>query len=267
MEIVKKTNHFVVKIGGSVLIDSSAYERQAKMLIDFSQEVDRVYAVLSASKGRTDELIEGICRSKAERESIDRLIKHGDYSRQSDVEQFDTHWVASHLLAGEIESTKRFERALRKFGVYPETLIQGVNFPIIANGRYLNAHLDLDASQKTDVISSLESKIVLVAGFGAQNHHSEKVLLGRNASDYVAALIGHLDPHVSEVIYLKDVDGVYANFGTKGQRLIERISASELSTIGCGKVLDERCLQHTGRYRIRVQHCYSQIGKTGTIIN
>ena len=179
---------------------------------------------------------------------------------------FDNPDVASHLLQGEIESTSKFEEEFKKLGIYPEVLIQGENFPIIANGRYLHADVDLEASEQTGILDSLESKIVLVPGFGAQNHHKEKVLLGRNASDYVAALIGRLDPKVQEVIYLKDVYGVYENFETEQERLIQEIRAADLQARGCGKVLDARCLECMNGYKIRVQHSESEIGKGGTVI-
>ncbi|MBW2981296.1 hypothetical protein KY343_00305 [Candidatus Woesearchaeota archaeon] len=256
---------YVLKIGGSVLKSDEAYAYQAKRIAEFSKDKERVYVVSSARKGHTDELAGELCRTPEERESLRRLLKQGDYSNPKDIERFDRHYVASHLLSGEIDSIKRFERELRKLGIYPELLIQGVNFPITANGRYLHADVDFGACDKT-TLDGLESRIILVPGFGAQNHHKEKVLLGRNASDYVAALIGLLDPRVKEVVYLKDVDGVYENFGTDRARLIQEINSAELLAKGCGKVLDERCLSSMNGNRFRIQHCETEIGKGGTII-
>ena len=257
--------HYVIKIGGSVLYSNEAYAHQARRIVDFSENKERVYVVLSARKDHTNELADFLCKNPEERESLRRLLKQGDYSNAEDAARFDYHYVASHLLSGEIESTKRFERELRKIGIYPELLIQGVNFPITANGRYLHADVDFKACD-TAILDDLESKIVLVPGFGAQNHHKEKVLLGRNASDYVAALIGNLDPKVKEVVYLKDVKGVYENFGTDRATVIEEIRSAELLERGCGKVLDERCLQSMNGNRFRVQHCEAEIGKGGTVI-
>jgi aspartokinase len=256
----------VIKIGGSVLYSDEAYAYQARRIIDFSQsrDIERVYVILSARKGHTDELANNLCSTPDERESLRRLLKQGDYSNSEDVKRFDCSNVASYLLSGEIASTLRFEKELRKAGIYPERLVQGVNFPITANGRYLHADVDFEACD-TSVLDDL-SKIVLVPGFGAQNHHKEKVLLGRNASDYVAALIGRLDHRVREVIYLKDVDGVYENFGTEQAKFIPEIKSAELLAKGCGKVLDARCLENMNGYKIRVQNCKSEIGKSGTII-
>ena len=257
----------MIKIGGSVLYSDEAYAYQAKRIIDYSKSryIERIYVVLSARKGHTDELANSLCNTTDERESLRRLLKQGDYSNSEDVKRFDCHYVASYLLSGEIASTLRFEKELRKAGIYPERLVQGVNFPITANGRYLHADVDFEACD-TSILDNLESKIVLVPGFGAQNHHKEKVLLGRNASDYVAALIGRLDHRVREVIYLKDVDGVYENFGTEQARFIPEIKSAELLARGCGKVLDARCLENMNGYKIRVQNCKSEIGKGGTII-
>ena len=257
--------HYVIKIGGSVLYSDKAYAHQAQRIVEFSKGKERVYVVLSARKGHTDELADGLCDSNEERESLRRLLKQGDYSNPEDVQRFDYHYVASRLLQGEIESALRFERELRKLDIYSERLVQGVNFPITANGRYLHADIDFEACDR-NLLDDLESRIVLVPGFGAQNHHKEKVLLGRNASDYVAALLGNLDPKVKEVVYMKDVPGIYENFGTDRAKLIEEIRAAELLASGCGKVLDERCLEHMNGYRIRVQHCETEIGKGGSII-
>jgi len=257
----------VIKKGGSVLTDDRAYRHQARRVVDFIRKnnPEVVYIVASARQGHTDELAGRVCNTPEEREALRRLLKKGDYSNPEDVARFDHHYIASHLLSGEIESTKRLEKEFRKLGIYPELLIQGVNFPITANGCYLHANVDFEACD-TSIFDNLESKVVLIPGFGAQNHHKEKVLLGRNASDYVAALIGRLDPRVKEVVYLKDVPGVYENFGTKQARLIGEIKASELLAKGCGKVLDERCLQHMNGYKIRVQHCEDNIGEGGTVI-
>lgn len=257
---------FVIKLGGSVLVNDQNYEHQARRIIEFSKNTERVYVVLSARKGHTDELADSLCNNLEEREALRRLLKKGDYSNQRDIERFDFHHIASYLLHGEIDSTKRFERELRRQSIYPETLLQGINFPIVANGRYLHADVDLEASERTDTLDNLESRIVLVPGFGAQNHHKEKVLLGRNASDYVAALIGRLDPKIREVIYLKDVEGVYENFETEQQKLVQEARTAELLEKGCGKVLDKRCLQHMNGYSIRVQHCETKIGVGGTVI-
>ena len=230
--------HYVIKIGGSVLYSNEAYAHQARRIVDFSENKERVYVVLSARKDHTNELADFLCKNPEERESLRRLLKQGDYSNAEDAARFDYHYVASHLLSGEIESTKRFERELRKIGIYPELLIQGVNFPITANGRYLHADVDFKACD-TAILDDLESKI---------------------------ALIGNLDPKVKEVVYLKDVKGVYENFGTDRATVIEEIRSAELLERGCGKVLDERCLQSMNGNRFRVQHCEAEIGKGGTVI-
>ena len=257
---------YVVKIGGSVLSDDYAYVYQAQRILEFSKDKEKVYVVLSARKGQTDELADSLCSSHKERESLRRLLKKGDYSSPKDAERFDNENIANYLLRGEIESTLRFEEKLKNLGIAPDVLRQGYSFPVIANGRYLHADVDFEASENTGVLDSLESKIVLIPGFGAQNYKREIVLLGRNASDYVAALIGRLDQRVKEIVYLKDVGGIYENYGTGKQRFIEKIKSSELHDIDSSKVLDRRCLDCINGNCMRVQHCESEIGKGGTLI-
>jgi len=282
----------VIKIGGSVLNGNEAYICQAKRIIEFSEKslANRIYIVISARKGHTDELIDELCQDEEEKKGLRKLLKVGNYNDEGNenyIQKFDHHYVASYLLKGEIDSVKRFEKEFRRRGIYPETLIQGVNFPIIANGKYLHANVDLEASKQTSHLNNLSARIVLVSGFGAQNHYGEKVLLGRNASDYVAALLGKLDENVREVIYLKDVDGIFENFKTNDEKMIERIRAIDLLNEAgklngikgdCSKVLDKRCLEcmlecngnrvNGTRNEIiyRIQNCLGEIGKGGTLI-
>jgi len=259
--------NFVVKIGGSVLFSSEAYTHQAQRIADFAaqDDVGRVYVVVSARKGHTDVLRNSLCENDKEIEALQTLLQGGESPKYS--ERFNQHAVARHLLSGEIESAQHFHQELSAKGHYPDVLMQGANFPIIANGEYLRAEVDLAASEaRAYILQGIESRIVVVPGFGAQNHEGKEVLLGRNASDLVAALIGRLDPKVHEVIYLKDVDGVYQGFGTDNQSLIPKIRADALRAMGCGKVLDERCLDYMNGNRIRVQHCEAPIGQGGTVI-
>ncbi|MAG08114.1 hypothetical protein CMO89_01470 [Candidatus Woesearchaeota archaeon] len=253
---------YVVKIGGSVLTSDDAYAYQARRIIDFYEKTnaERVYIIPSARKGHTDELINNLCKTPGDKQSLDRLLD-GDYNVEEDVKRFDNTDIARYLLTGEIESAQRFRKETSRLGVDPQSLLQGVNFPIIADDRYLFASVDLGASEGSGVIDKINNRIVIVPGFGAHNYNKEVVLLGRNSSDFVAALIGHLDPLVKEVIYLKDVGGIYLDGKVK-----ESMTKEEYTKAGIKKVLDPRCLEYLGSYGIRVQHCESEIGEGGTVI-
>jgi len=117
---------------------------------------------------------------------------------------------------------------------------------------------------RRSVLDALDKKVVLVAGFGAESPRREKVLLGKNSSDLVAAVISSVDGRVDEVVYFKDVDGVYRDFGTPQATLVREISFAEARFMGLGKVLDSRSLDYA-RCNIRIQSHEAPIG-SGTLI-
>ena len=269
----------VIKIGGSVLPNDEAYDYQARRVAAFVENggFERVYVVVSARKGKTDALADSLCglasgtHTNSQREELRSVLKRGDYSEGNHdaVETWDNSSIANYFWErGELESTMRFGRALGELCCHFHLLTQTqTGFPIVADTHYLHADVDFEASQqKASNLDNLEMRIVLIPGFAAQKHNGEVVLLGRNASDYVAAMIGWLDPLVNWVIYLKNVEGVFRDFGGPTQKLVERVSSSELRAMGPVKVLDERCLDAMRDYKIRVQHQDSEIGVGGTVI-
>ena len=110
-----------------------------------------------------------------------------------------------------------------------------------------------------------KNKVVVISGFGAENTNGEKVLLGKNASDLVAALIGFFDNTVKRVIYLKDVDGIYSDFGTNKQKIIPEINRQDLLNNNFGNVLDKRTLYYQ-KCDYLVQNENKEFGSNGTII-
>jgi aspartokinase len=262
--------HYAVKLGGSVLKDDNDYAFQAERIAEFmdnGNRIDRIYVIVSAAYGATNRLADMLCGSAKRRAQLDLLLQRNDYTDHEVVAAFDNADTAAFMLEGEIESAWKMDRCLRSNGLEPRVLIQGNSFPIIANGRYLNASVDYQSSQLNGAFEGIEERIVVVPGFGAENHHKEPVLLGRNSSDFVAALFGYFDPLVSEVAYIKDVPGVMQDYGTPRARAIQRISARELKSMGRMKVLDHRCLDHIPRHSgFRVQDSTTGISQGGTLI-
>lgn len=236
----------VIKFGGSVLINESSYESLAEAVKQIKHSNINAYIVLSAKKGRTNELIK-----QNGGEELGELLKALDNSLIQ-KSKYNALEIAQNLLWGEIESVNALSELLKEKSVEHESIIQGSGaFPIIANGNYLNAEIRLKESRvKSKKLKSMKG-IALIPGFGAENLNSEKVLLGRNSSDLIAAMIAKLDSRVSELIYVKDVCGVFENFDSCNQKFIERISAKELNEKNVRQVLDSRIFEWQ-RCRIRV---------------
>ncbi len=208
----------VVKLGGSVLVTEQDYVRHAKLIKELSDNVDRIYLVVSAQKGVTD-----------------RLVANADES-WSDKEK------ARYLLSGEFTSASKIYRRLLAERVNVRMLMQGTGlFPIVANSSYLDADLHLSESlDRREVLDGLDSKVVVLPGFAAENNSAEPVTLGRNSSDFVAGLVARVDPQVGEVVYVKDVPGVYDDKG----KVISSMSLREARQFGFNQLLDERVLEY-----------------------
>jgi len=228
----------VIKAGGSVLESDASYESFSKMAAKLKQYSINAYLVLSAKKGRTNELIDE--NGGAE---LGALLKNYDNSAIQKSE-FNNPVVAANLLQGEIDSAELLSSKLKEKGLEHNLIMQGSgNFPVIANSNYLNAEIMIEKSiEKSSRLSGIKG-ITVIPGFGAENMLGEKVLLGRNASDLIAGLIARLDSNVSSLIYIKDVAGVFDNFGKESECIIPFISAKELKDKKIGQVLDPRVLE------------------------
>jgi len=245
----------VLKLGGSVLVDEEAYQEQAEKIRRLSREVEKLYVVASAQKGETDRLI--------------TASGHGEELRQAlrgEATCLCYNGIANFLLQGEVRSVQKLQQYLTKMGMDPAVLTQGTGFyPIVANHCSVYGTLDLPQSlQRRQILESIDNRIVLVAGFGAESPTRDKVLLGRNSSDLVAALIAFIDGNIDELVYFKDVEGVYRGYGTHETTLVERMTLAEARAFGLGRLLDQRSLDYA-KCDIRIQHHRAELGN-GTLI-
>ncbi len=114
---------------------------------------------------------------------------------------------ASLICRGEKLSIAIMESVLQARG-HKVTVIDPVK-NLLAQGHYLESTVDINESTKR--ISSLnipDDHIILMAGFTAGNDKGELVVLGRNGSDYSAAVLAAcLRAKCCEI--WTDVDGVY----------------------------------------------------------
>lgn len=124
-----------------------------------------------------------------------------------------------------------------------------------SQGDYLNATADVGATAHTleHAIAATPASIYVLAGFVSSNAQGETALLGRNGSDYSAAVVAAAIKASACEIWT-DVDGVYSADPrqVKQTRLIDRLSydeAMELSYFGA-KVLHPKTIGPLARVQI-----------------
>ena len=233
-----------LKIGGSVLQDEEAYTEQAKNISNIMKiyNPSQLFVVVSAMKGMTDyqisrrvHLIEDLSILKRALEGKEEFLRYEEES------------VASFILQPEIESAYLLRDNIMEQAQDStlETFVleQGdPMFPVIGNHSYLSAVVDMEKSyERKDYLDQL-GRLVIVSGFGAVNNIGEKVLLGRNATDVVAAMIGRL-AGVDKLVYVKDVPGIFDCYGTDEQRKLNHIYYSDAVEMDINKVLDKRVFE------------------------
>ena len=241
------TEHRVVwKAGGSVLVDEDSFHRLAQRIDEFVADnvtLQRLYVVVSAMKGVTDNLISQIAPDPDSEFTLRQALQNHNFTQNPP--EFDNPLTAEALLGGEIDSAQRLQKALAARGLDSACITQLDPFPIVAGGSYLHAGFDIAASAQRFASFDRECpnvRVLIISGFGAVNAAGEPVLFGRNAGDYVAALLSALDKKVRQVVFLKDVGGIYKHFGTAVQRLVPTLAAADLSRIETGDLLDRRTL-------------------------
>ena len=160
--------------------------------------------------------------------------------------------VARVLSVGEYISVNIFSEILTTLG-HANYIIDPVKY-IVAEGDYLDSIADVSASKArfSDVDISGE-KILIMPGFVAVNAAGEKVTLGRNGSDYSAAILAAcIDAQCCEI--WTDVDGVYNADPNQveGAVLLDKLTyqeAMELSYFGA-KVLHPKTIGPIAQHHI-----------------
>jgi aspartokinase len=238
----------VIKVGGSVLGDEPAYASVASVLADYlrrSPALERLYIVVSAQKGMTDRALEALAPDPENRRHLLARLA-GQPAGDGGLERWDRPRHALALLWGEIDSAFHLAECLHLEGCAACVVTQLGLYPIVSRGPYLRAELDLALSRRRFrrfERAHRQSRIIILPGFGAANVRGEPTLFGRNASDYVAAILSALDPNVNLVIFLKDVGAIYEASVTGGQRKIAVTDIARLRAGEFGRVLDRRVLE------------------------
>lgn len=231
----------VLKFGGSSLADADRFLRAADIIANNAQQ-EEVAVVLSAPGKTTNKLvavIEGALRNGdaelqiadiessfnqlfADIKAVLPNLERNEFDEQvnislSQLRQF-VHGIAllgmcpdnanARIISkGERISIKLMKAVLEAKG-QAASLIDPVKY-LLAKGNHLEAMVDVDASTQNFKKNPLPANTVnIMPGFTAGNEAGELVTLGRNGSDYSAAVLAAcLRADCCEI--WTDVDGVY----------------------------------------------------------
>ncbi|GMM83520.1 bifunctional aspartate kinase/homoserine dehydrogenase I [Pseudoalteromonas sp. MTN2-4] len=221
----------VLKFGGSSLADFDCLKR-VKQLIE-SQAGEQALIVLSAPGGMTDQLVE---LAKLAEQGADysaqwqALLNRAD-SLKREVEQLDSvlaHWPSFTELSDKLAGVKLLKHCPEQVNAFVISFGERVSVALMVallgqravyleatqcietQGGYLDAEVNLVASEQrfAEVLKSQPADFYIMPGFTGVNNQGELTTLGRNGSDYSAAVAATcLKAEVCQI--WTDVDGVY----------------------------------------------------------
>ncbi|HMI76856.1 MAG TPA: bifunctional aspartate kinase/homoserine dehydrogenase I, partial [Buchnera sp. (in: enterobacteria)] len=182
-----------------------------------------------------------------------KFIKLKNYLRGINLlQQCPDNIYAKIICSGEIISVAIMQGILES-REHSVTIINPVK-TLLGIGSYLNSTIDIiESKSRIQNISIAENDILIMSGFIAGNNHGELVVLGRNGSDYSAAVLSVcLQANYCEI--WTDVDGVYTCDPRQvpDAKLLKYISyqeAMELSYFGA-KVLHPKTISPIAQFQI-----------------
>ncbi|WP_064605879.1 bifunctional aspartate kinase/homoserine dehydrogenase I [Photobacterium sp. J15] len=232
----------VLKFGGSSLADAERFSRAAEIITNNAQQGD-VSVVLSAPGKVTNKLVSVIESTVntgdaelqiADLESVFNELFSGLEALEP---KLDRALLDAKLLSS-LGQLRQYVHGMKLLGlcpdnVYAKVISKGERMSIVAmkalleakgqpaslidpvaylqaNGDYLEAHVDIEVSTQNFKQNPLpEGHVNIMPGFTAGNEKGELVTLGRNGSDYSAAVLAAcLRAECCEI--WTDVDGVYS---------------------------------------------------------
>lgn len=229
---MEKFETVVYKFGGSVLDCTSNIKKVAELIKNEHESDKRIVVIVSALKGKTDELLK----------MAQELSGNSDSSSDLD----------SLLSMGERTSARLMCIALKKLGV-EAVLIDPENeqWPILTDDNYGNANPDLELTKlrvKKSLVPLLEEKKVpVICGFLGKDKKGRVTTLGRGGSDLTAVLLGKC-LGTNSIILVKDVSGVKSGDPKKvgdsnTVKALDTIETKLLSASGA-KVIQSKALQY-----------------------
>ncbi|MBD3586151.1 bifunctional aspartate kinase/homoserine dehydrogenase I [Salinimonas sp. HHU 13199] len=276
----------VLKFGGSSLADAQRYLTVTDISID-THQTDGAAVVLSAPKGVTNALAL-LCDQAAANEDflplfdkLTTLVSGIAADLQAELDGFDYERVIT-FINDQLAALKKQLDGIRLLGCAPESVAAGilsmgeyisvtlfgailsarninnqvldpVNY-IQAQGDFLDSIADVAVSKARFSDVQRDGSVLLVMpGFVAANEQGQKVTLGRNGSDYSAAILAAcIDAQTCEI--WTDVDGVYNADPNQveGAILLDKLTyqeAMELSYFGA-KVLHPKTIGPIAQHHI-----------------
>ena len=231
----------VLKFGGSSLADANRYLNVSEIVRPVHQDGGAA-VVLSAPQGVTNALsllVEQASAGQDFRELLaklkmkltgiaDDLAAQLDGFKRDDICAFVEQLLeklqqqlagiqmlgcapeqitAQILSLGEYVSVRLFSQILTAQGIQND-VIDPVDY-VVAEGDYLDSLADMPATiERFNTYQPAAGTLVIMPGFVAANRDGEKVTLGRNGSDYSAAILA-AGLHADCCEIWTDVDGVY----------------------------------------------------------
>ncbi len=276
----------VLKFGGSSLADAQRYQMVRDIVLN-KQAEEATAVVLSAPKGVTNNLV-ALVNAAVAGQSTSDLINQLETTISSIINDLSTQYEnynrasvetlveqklsflkqrlegihllgecpdavnASIICLGEFISVEIFAELVRASEQQADVI--DPTKLVIAHGNYLESQADIEASRKLFAHAELpQNSVWVMPGFCARNAQGELVTLGRNGSDYSAAILAScIDASVCEI--WTDVDGVYNADPNKvyNAQLVDQLSyqeAMELSYFGA-KVLHPKTIGPIAQYHI-----------------
>jgi len=269
----------VLKFGGSSLANAQCFNQVADIVIN-NQQQSQIALVLSAPAGVTNNLVAVVEKTSQKLPAEEHLIAiqkifsdliqglketYSELADQSLRNTFETEIAeltqllegvrllgqcppsieARILSKGEILSVACMKQLLIAKGQDVEMIVPQEKL-VSYKGGYLEAQVDIKASRLLLAKMPIANHVIyLMPGFTAGNENGETVVLGRNGSDYSAAVLAAcLKAECCEI--WTDVDGVYSCDPrlVKDAKLLTSLSyaeAMELSYFGA-KVLHPKTI-------------------------
>ena len=221
----------VLKFGGSSLADFDCLKR-VKQLIE-SQAGEQALVALSAPGGMTDQLVElaKLAEQGADYSAQWQVLLNRADSLKREVEQLDSvvaHWPSFAELSDKLAGVKLLKHCPEQVNAFVISFGERVSVALMVamlghratyleatkcietQGGYLDAEVNLVASEQrfAEVLKSQSADFYIMPGFTGVNNQGELTTLGRNGSDYSAAVAAAcLKAEVCQI--WTDVDGVY----------------------------------------------------------
>ncbi|QCI17026.1 bifunctional aspartate kinase/homoserine dehydrogenase I [Buchnera aphidicola (Aphis helianthi)] len=293
----------LLKFGGTSLANAEKFLCVAD-IIEKNQNNEQVATVLSAPAKITNYLVNIIENDI----NINKILEQIDLAEKifieiirniKKIQSYFLYEETKQIIKIEFNKLKKIVHDFKSFKKYPEniqaiiisrgeilsiwimknilisrnhqiTIIDPVE-NIVSIGNFLNSAVDINESKKRiSKININKNNIILMAGFIAGNKKNELVILGRNGSDYSAAILACcLNANLCEI--WTDVDGVLTSDPKKisNTSLLKSISyeeAMELSYFGA-KVLHPKTIEPLKNFNIPcIIKNTSNIQSQGTLI-